>query len=99
MKFKLYWLTGDEEVVEGNDIADAFSKAGYGTGAMGALDYFQPMTIKIIMCVGTWPENNYADFEVTKVREGETEESAIVRAKLNYGEDQEYYVKEIDLTL
>lgn len=43
MKFKLYWLTGDEEVVEGNDIADAFSKAGYGAGAIGALDYFQPL--------------------------------------------------------
>lgn len=39
-KFRLYWLDGKTEIVEGNDIADAFSKAGYGAGAMGALDFY-----------------------------------------------------------
>ncbi|HMW11081.1 MAG TPA: hypothetical protein PJ987_11625 [Bacteroidia bacterium] len=39
-KFRLYWLDGKTEIVEGDDIADAFSKAGYGAGAMKALDFY-----------------------------------------------------------
>ena len=37
--FILYWLDGKEEKVRGNDIADAFMRAGYGGGALAALDY------------------------------------------------------------
>ena len=42
MKFKLHWL-GDKatEIVEGYSIADALTKAGYGGGALGALDYHE----------------------------------------------------------
>lgn len=40
-QFKLHWLDGKIELVEGIDIADAFSKAGYGAGAIRALDYFE----------------------------------------------------------
>ena len=40
-KFRLYWLDGKTEVVEGSDIADAFSKAGYGGGAIQALDFYE----------------------------------------------------------
>jgi hypothetical protein len=40
-KFKLFWLDGKEEIVKGNSIADAFSKAGYGNGAIRALDYYK----------------------------------------------------------
>lgn len=43
-KFKLYWLDGKEEVVEGSSIADAFTKAGYGAGAIRALDYHEEVT-------------------------------------------------------
>jgi flavin-binding protein dodecin len=39
--FKLHWLTGQSEVVNGYDIADAFSKAGYGAGAVRALDWYE----------------------------------------------------------
>lgn len=39
-KFRLYWLDGKTEIVEGDDITDAFSKAGYGAGAMRALDFW-----------------------------------------------------------
>lgn len=39
-KFRLYWRDGKTEVVEGRDIADAVTKAGYGAGAMGALDFY-----------------------------------------------------------
>lgn len=39
-KYTLYWLGGKREVVEGNDIADAMNRAGYGNGALRALDFF-----------------------------------------------------------
>jgi hypothetical protein len=39
-KFTLWWLTGDREVIEGETIANAFSRAGYGGGAMSALDFY-----------------------------------------------------------
>jgi len=38
--FRLYWLNGETEIVEGLDIADAFRKAGYGAGAMSGLDFY-----------------------------------------------------------
>lgn len=38
-KFRLYWLDGKTEVVEGNDIKDAFRKAGYSNVAIRALDF------------------------------------------------------------
>ena len=40
-KFILHWLTGRTEQVEGTDIADAFCHAGYGGGAIAALDYYE----------------------------------------------------------
>lgn len=44
--FRLYWLTKRNnepvvEVVTGYDIADAFRRAGYGAGAMAALDWYE----------------------------------------------------------
>lgn len=39
--FILHWLHGKTEEISGYDIADAFSKAGYGGGALGALDYYE----------------------------------------------------------
>lgn len=39
-KFTLYWLGGKSQVVEGGDIADAMNRAGYGGGAVRALDFF-----------------------------------------------------------
>lgn len=38
-KFTLFWLDGKREVVEGYDIANAINSAGYGQGAMRALDF------------------------------------------------------------
>ena len=38
-KFTLYWLDGKREVVEGSGIADAMTRAGYGGGAVRALDF------------------------------------------------------------
>lgn len=39
-KFTLYWRSGETETVEGASIDDAFSKRGYGTGALAALDFY-----------------------------------------------------------
>jgi hypothetical protein len=40
-KFLLVWLDGKTEEVSGVDIADAFRRAGYGGGAIRALDYYK----------------------------------------------------------
>ena len=44
-KFKLHWLTGPDEIISSEDtgnqretLANAFSEAGYGAGALRALD-------------------------------------------------------------
>ena len=39
--FVLYWLDGKVEEIQGYSIADAFSRAGYGNGAIRALDYWE----------------------------------------------------------
>lgn len=39
-KFRLYWLDGKTEVIEGDGIKDAFCRAGYGGGALRALDSY-----------------------------------------------------------
>ena len=38
--FYLYWLTGKKEKVQGNNIADAMTLAGYNQGALDVLDFF-----------------------------------------------------------
>ena len=37
----LHWLDGTTEEIEGNSISDAFTRAGYGAGALRALDYYE----------------------------------------------------------
>ena len=39
-RWTLYWLTGDRHVVEGPDVATAMNCAGYGAGALAALDFY-----------------------------------------------------------
>lgn len=39
-KFTLYWRTGDREVVEGRTPEEAMTLAGYGAGAVPALDFW-----------------------------------------------------------
>lgn len=38
--FTIYWLSGKREIVNGTDIADAFTKAGYSNGAINSVDFF-----------------------------------------------------------
>ena len=33
-KYKLYWLDGKTEIIEGYDAVDAFNRAGIGRGAL-----------------------------------------------------------------
>jgi hypothetical protein len=40
--FTLFWLDGKRELVRGRDAADAMTKAGYGAGAVRALDFHAP---------------------------------------------------------
>ena len=40
MKYTFFWLDGKREVLEGNDQAHALNAAGYGNGALRALDFW-----------------------------------------------------------
>ena len=40
-KFRLHWLDGKTEVVEGLNITNACQNAGIGNGALKALDYYK----------------------------------------------------------
>ena len=40
-KFRLYWLDGKVEDIEGPTISMALNNFGYGLGAMKALDYWE----------------------------------------------------------
>jgi len=41
MKFILHWYSSPDEIVEGDDIAQAMTLAGYSQGALPALDYWE----------------------------------------------------------
>ena len=38
--FTLYWQHGERNIIKGRDIEDAFTKAGYGAGAVPAIDWY-----------------------------------------------------------
>ena len=38
--FTIFWISGDKEVVKGPTIKEAFVSAGYGGGAISAIDFF-----------------------------------------------------------
>ena len=40
-KYRLFWLDGKTEEISGDNIADAFTKAGYDSGDLSALDYYE----------------------------------------------------------
>ena len=44
-KYKLYWMiAGKTEIIEGANIVDAFTRAGYSAGAVRALDWYEEVT-------------------------------------------------------
>lgn len=40
-KYKLHWLDGKTEIIEGYDLVDALNRAGIGRGALSVLDYYE----------------------------------------------------------
>ncbi len=44
MKYVFYWKTGRREIFEGESPAGALNKAGYGGGAVSALDFYREDT-------------------------------------------------------
>lgn len=40
-KFIVHWRDGSKKQIEGNDVLDAFTRAGYGDGAKQAVDYWE----------------------------------------------------------
>lgn len=41
--FELNWLSGDKEVIKGNDFPEALRKAGYSAGALRVLDFYKEL--------------------------------------------------------
>jgi hypothetical protein len=39
--FRFHWRSGKPSEGRGRDVADAFSRLGYGAGAVRALDYYE----------------------------------------------------------
>ena len=68
MKYTFFWLDGKKEVLEGTTPADALTKAGYGNGAIKALDFFiEGKNNKYI-----WGDHKYLwkdHKEITKIHE------------------------------
>ncbi|MCK5610198.1 hypothetical protein KAR91_50455 [Candidatus Pacearchaeota archaeon] len=42
-RFKLHWLDGSKNIVQGDDITSAVNSAGFGAGSIGALDYWEQL--------------------------------------------------------
>ncbi len=40
-KYRIYWINGISETIEGYDVVDAFNRAGIGHGALSVLDYYE----------------------------------------------------------
>lgn len=39
-EYTIYWRDGKRDVLTGSNAANAFTNAGYGAGAMGAVDFY-----------------------------------------------------------
>lgn len=50
------------------------------------------MDERTMMCTGKFPEDDFDDFEVFKLKPNETYDQALLRAIKAYGDDREYYI-------
>lgn len=41
LTYRLYWLDGVTELCQGRTITEAITRAGYGAGALSALDFYK----------------------------------------------------------
>jgi len=44
--YRIFWIDGTDTLIYGNDIASAFTKAGFGAGAVKAIDYYKEVENK-----------------------------------------------------
>lgn len=51
-KFKIHWLSGGPEIIEGKNLSDAFQKAGYGGGVYTRIDYWEELTRNSLLTRG-----------------------------------------------
>lgn len=87
--FTVFWLDGKREVLQGKDGADSFNRAGYGHGALGAVDFVSngddhsyvwikdPDTGKNVWAKQKWIHTIYWKNGETRVIRGLTRESAL----------------------
>ena len=54
--FTFFWLNGKKEELKGENPADALKKAGYGMGALRALDFYSENNADEYK----WDEKNYS---------------------------------------
>jgi len=43
-KFRIHWIGGDTEEISGESVATAFTAAGYGNGALKAMDWIETVS-------------------------------------------------------
>jgi len=41
MKYTIFWLTGEAQIVKGDSVSEAMTNAGIGAGAIRAMDFFE----------------------------------------------------------
>ncbi len=71
-------------------------KAGckYGYVVHVGFDEMTHVKKRVVMVIGTYPEDNYADFEAYEIKPTETDFEAINKARNIYGKSEEYYIME-----
>ena len=52
--YTLFWLSGESEIVKGNNLAEAMTLSGYGAGALGALDFYSQGLISYMIRSSAW---------------------------------------------
>jgi hypothetical protein len=63
-KFTIFWKHGEYEIVKGNTVSDAFTKAGYGGGSIEAIDFYGEGDIRKNY---TWNEKTKTWDQVSKM--------------------------------
>lgn len=86
--FRLHWFAGKAEDIWGENVQDAFYRAGIGNGAMAALDYWEevkqlPFDQKIIIIDGVAPSNPFFIDAIKKFLSNKPKSGEV--ASINYG--------------
>ena len=80
--FTIYWLSGDREVMKGLSIEDAFRKAGYGGGAVNAIDCYKEGVddgYRWDIDAKTWVEKERTVIKIEDIRDGTVDAAALTQ--------------------